>query len=450
MNLRPNQIAHAEALPLLPEGILVDDPGAGKTATMLTAIRKLLSDNDYRWKALVVAPKFVSLTVWEQEAHKWTPDLVVRVLGRFNSQERGELLQDTSVDLYIINYEIVRWLTQYLKHHQGTDFEIVVLDEITRVKNSQGKTNKRLQLITERAEHVWGLTGTPIGKNLLDVFGQAVVLGIGDVLARNITAYKRKYFFSTDLYGFKWQEQDGAKEEIYKALKPFMLRSETQAYESRNYTEIDVALPMPEEAWVAYKDVRDELYTELGGAELVIANAAVATGKLTQVTGGNVYVKIDDGDPVPIYVHDFKLRACIELIESLQGKPCILSYHYRHELERIKETLERKEIVYATLDTPNAVELFNEGEFEVLLVHPASAAHGLNLQEGGHHMIIYSMASFWSQEVWRQFIGRMARPGQKHTVRVYKLLCERTIDTVIDKVCHGRIEANDNLLEAMK
>jgi SNF2 family DNA or RNA helicase len=438
--------------------MLVDDPGAGKTATTLTAIDTI------GLKALVVAPAFVSLTVWEKEATKWTPELKVFTLTGKSRIERIRLLA-FGFDVYVINYELIKWLHDtYTNYGDGLPFfPVVVLDEIHMVKNSQGKTNKRLQYFTDKASHVWGLTGTPIGRSVEDVYGQARMIGADQRLARNVTAFRRKWFTAKNPGNFfQWEPREGAEEEIMEVLKPYMLRSELQSYESKNYAEIDVDVPLNALLMKQYRGLKKDLMTELGDRTLSVANVAVATGKLSQFTGGTVLwqppleQRRAGDEPIPLLVHNFKENACMELIASLQGKPVLLSYHYDHEQILLCKALSKTDLEYSTLTgvkgrrAQSIVDQFNRGEINVLLVQPQSAGHGLNLQFACHHMIIYSMASFWSQAAWVQFIGRLARPGQKHTVRVHKMLCPRTIDSVIDDVCHGRVKLNEDFMEYMK
>jgi len=417
------------------------DMGLGKTSVTLTAIAQLLDDFEVG-KVLVIAPLNVAKTVWSEEAAKWdhTKHLrVSKVLGP-NEQMRMEGLQQTA-DIYVINRENVAWLVGKLG--RKWPFDMVVIDELSSFKNQKSERFKALRRVLPRVRRLVGLTGTPTPNGLIDLWSQIYLLDKGEHLGRTLTAYRNTFFEPGKRNGqiiYEWKLRPFAEEEIYKRLESLCMSMKTANHLDMPecvYNVVPVQLSA-ETIW--YRQMKREQVIELKGKDITAANAAAMTGKLLQVTGGAVY---DDEHGVEICGR-MKLDALEEIIESAQGKPVLVFYQFRHELPRL---LERFPQAVALKDAKD-VERWNEGRIPVLLAHPASAGHGLNLQQGGHIAVWYTLT--WNLEHYQQANKRLHRQGQKNTVIIHHLVAKDTIDEQIMRVLEGKASIQDAVMEAFE
>jgi len=418
--------------------------GLGKTAVVLTALVELIYNRFTVDKVLIVAPLKVAESVWPDEIAKWdhTKGLSYSlVLG--NPAKRRAALQ-ADVNLYIINRENVAWL--YNEIGDEYRFDMIVLDELSSFKNSSSKRFKVMKKLRKQVKRVVGLTGTPAPNTLIDLWSQIGLLDGGKRLGRFKTHYEAKYFYPIIVNNhvvYKWGLKPGAEELIYEAISDICISVDYKDnLELPGRTNITFPVEWPEAEHKRYKRFKQDMFLRLAEGEITAVNAAVLANKLLQYTGGAVY----DEDRKVIPVNKEKIRACIELVEQAQGEPVIIFYLYKHELTRLMKELQ--EYSPRTMDTPADIKDWNAGRVKVMLTHPASSGHGLNLQEGGHIIIWYGLP--WSLELYQQATARIDRQGQKFPVQVYHLIVKRTYDKRVMAVLLGKKQQQDSLIEALK
>ena len=418
------------------------DLGLGKTVITLTAVEKLMRDSFEIRRVLVIAPLRVARTTWPDEIEKWDhlKDLSYSVAVG-TEEERLDALKRGS-DITIINRENVEWLVE--RSGYAFDFDMLVVDELSSFKNHQAKRFKALLKVRPFLKRVVGLTGTPSANGLMDLFAEFRLLDMGERLGRYITRYRLKYFEpdrrSRNVV-FSYKPLPGAETEIEKAIGDITISMSALDYldmpEKVNITDSVVLSPGEMKR---YEDLKRDLYITLGDEELTASNAAVLSGKLSQMAGGAVYS--DDGEVVEI--HKRKLDALEDLIEANQGKPVLVVYWYRHDKERIlgrwKEARELK--------TMADIADWNRRQISIGLLN-ASSGHGLNLQSGGNTIVWFSLT--WSLELYQQTNARLWRQGQTAgSVFIHHIVVKDTIDERILSVLERKMKVQDALLDAVK
>ena len=418
------------------------DLGLGKTVITLTAVEKLMRDSFEIRRVLVIAPLRVARTTWPDEIEKWDhlKDLSYSVAVG-TEEERLDALKKGS-DITIINRENVEWLVE--RSGYAFDFDMLVVDELSSFKNHQAKRFKALLKVRPFLKRVVGLTGTPSANGLMDLFAEFRLLDMGERLGRYITRYRLKYFEpdrrSRNVV-FSYKPLPGAETEIEKAIGDITISMSALDYldmpEKVNITDSVVLSPGEMKR---YEDLKRDLYITLGDEELTASNAAVLSGKLSQMAGGAVYS--DDGEVVEI--HKRKLDALEDLIEANQGKPVLVVYWYRHDKERIlgrwKEARELK--------TMADIADWNRRQISIGLLN-ASSGHGLNLQSGGNTIVWFSLT--WSLELYQQTNARLWRQGQTAgSVFIHHIVVKDTIDERILSVLERKMKVQDALLDAVK
>ncbi len=434
---------------------LVDDPnvglflrpGLGKTSITLSAINTL---KYFCWqvqKVLVVAPKKVAEATWQMEGQRWDHLQHLRfstVLGPLNKRVRA---LNTPADVYIINRENVEWLVDYYK--QDWPFDMVVLDESTSFKNGQSKRFKALKRVRRFIHRIVLLTGTPTSKGLIDLWAQIYLLDGGERLGPTLTAYRERYFNPdrrnrTQVFSYK--AKDGAECAVLEAISDICV-----SMRAEDYLELPpcitrvVPVQLDAKAQQEYDKFERDLLLELDGEVITAGTAAVLTGKLLQFCNGAVY----NADGEAVSVHDCKLEAYLELLESLNGEPTLTFYGYRHD--RILETLakKRKDLRVRVYGSPADAEAWNRGEVDVLLAHPASCAYGLNLQAGGRHVIWYGLN--WSFELNDQANCRLWRQGSPYDkIFVHYLVVQGGVDQDVMAALQDRRDTHDAVMQALK
>jgi SNF2 family DNA or RNA helicase len=459
-------LEHAEA------GVFAD-VGVGKTSAVLATFR-FLRKRGLAKRMLIVAPLRVAHLVWPIEARKWQDfhDLKVAVL---HGSKREELLA-SDADVCVVNYEGLDWLTSAmrvtsptgrlsmqidLKRFRTLGFDTLVMDELTRVKHVSSGRHKTLRTIAPTFERRWGLTGTPVPNGLIDLFGQALVLDLGKAFGRYVTHYRRDFFLPS-YDGFGWILQKDAEKRIYERLRPLVIRLAAADYvDMPELVEIINDFDLPTGARRVYDALEDDLITRVGEHVIIASNVAAASTKLRQVTAGAIYLS-DVPDAVRtklpkrtardyVELHDAKLDALVDLIEELNGQPLLVAYDFRHDLERLQKRLNAPVIGGGT-STKNAARIeadWNAGRIPVLLGHPASIGHGLNLQGAGNHVAWFSLT--WDRELYDQLIGRVRRSGSRHDrVFVHHLLARNTVDETIYFALRRKARVQDALLAALQ
>lgn len=427
------------------------DMGLGKTVTSLTVAKELI--DDYRVeKVLVIAPKRVAEDTWTRECQKWDHlnDLrVSRVLG--SKKERLAALE-MEADVYVINRENVQWLVEY--HNGIWPYDMVIIDELSSFKSPQAERFKMLRRVIRQCDYVWGLTGTPASNGYMDLWAQIYLIDNGERLGRFIGSYRQEFFYAGAHNGYivyEYKLRTGAKEKIDRRLSDIclsmskedwleippiifnevrvrMTRKERKIYDQ---FERDKVLPLLDSKLVSI-DTMD--------SAVVGESAAVLSGKLLQMANGAVY---DDNGDV-FWLHDQKLDALDEIVESAQGQPILVFYSYKHDLDRILARHPEAVVLKGSAD----IERWNNGEIPMLLCHPASAGYGINLQEGSHIMVWFGLP--WSLENYQQSIARLHRQGQEHPVIVHHIICEGTLDEKVLQALQSKNATQKSLLDALK
>ena len=415
--------------------------GLGKTVSTLTAIAQLKEDLAVH-RVLVIAPLRVAQTVWAEECRKWdhlNHLHVVKVLGDCGSRRAAA---HVDADVYVINRENVAWLVE--EYGRQWKWDMIVIDELSSFKNRNSERFKALRRILPKAQRVVGLTGTPAPNGLLDLWSQIYLLDQGKALGRTLGSYRDTFFTPGRRNGhvvFDWRLREGAAEQIYERLQPTCLSM--KAADHLNMPECiyhDVPVVLEDVAMIHYKQIRDEQFAMIRDQGVTAQNAAAVTNKLLQVSGGAVY----DDDGGVVRTSKAKLEALNDLVSDLNGQQVLVYYQYKHELTRLLERFKTASV----LEGPKQVEDWNAGRIPMLLAHPASAGHGLNLQAGGHVVVWYTPT--WNLEHYQQANARLYRQGQQaETVLIYHLVAQDTMDGRVLRVLQGKATLQDELMQAV-
>ena len=420
------------------------DMGLGKTAISLMALKELMHNRFEVGKVLVVAPLRVAKNTWPSEIEKWDDfkELSFAVAVGTAKQRLAALAENA--DITIINRENLPWL---LKVHP-CKFDMVVIDELSSFKNRNAERFKAMMIIRRNAKRIIGLTGTPSSNGLMDLWGEMKVLDFGQRLGRYITHYRNRYFVPDKRNGmtiFTYKPIPGAEKKIYDAISDITVSMRAEDYlEMPELICNTYKVKLTDAERKVYDELKKDMVVELGGDTVTANNAASLSNKLVQMANGAVYLNEDY-----IKVHDQKLDALEDMIEAASGKPVLVAYWYRHDLERIEERLRRMKIKFDRIDTDASIAAWNNRELQVGLIHPAGCGHGLNLQKGGSTMIWFGLT--WSLELYQQTVGRIFRQGQVNkTVVVEHIVTEGTIDEQIMKALERKESTQNQLIDAVK
>jgi SNF2 family DNA or RNA helicase len=396
----------------------------------LTSISNLLFDSFKVHKVLVVAPLRVARDTWPQELEKWShlDHLIWSVAVGTEAERKAALLK--KADIYIINRENVQWLVE----DSGIPFnyDMVIIDELSSFKNHKAKRFKALMKVRPRIKRMVGLTGTPTGNGLMDLWAEFRLLDMGKRLGRFIGKYRDDYFTPDKRNGqiiFSYKPLPFAEDAIYRQISDITISMKsTDHLEMPELISSEYPVKLLEPERKRYEELKRDLVLQLPGGDITAANAASLSGKLSQMANGAVY---SDTQEI-IRIHDRKLDALEDLIEAANGKPVLVAYWFRHDLERITKRLQQNKIKFSRLDSSESIRSWNSGELPVALIHPASAGHGLNLQQGGSTLIWFGLT--WSLELYQQTNARLWRQGQtENTVVVQHIITKDTIDERILK-----------------
>ena len=420
---------------------LLLDMGLGKSVITLTAIRNLIIKGEVG-RVLVIAPLRVARSTWPDEIAKWDHlnDLTYSVAVG-TERERLEALRK-NVEIVIINRENVDWLVN--KSGYRFNFDMIVIDELSSFKSYSAKRFKALLKVRPYVERIVGLTGTPSSNGLMDLWAEYRLLDFGERLGRYITRYRLKYFTpdkrsATVIFSYKLLP--GAEDEIYNAISDITISMKAKDYLKMPdliINEVTVDLDPTERR--TYETLRKEMVVQISEQEEIDAvNAASLSGKLLQMANGAVY----DEDKRVLRIHDKKLDALEDLIEAANGKPVLIAYWYKHDLERIKERFNVREIL-----NDQDIRDWNSGKIDVAVIHPASAGHGLNLQQGGSTMIWFGLT--WSLELYEQANARLYRQGQNETVVIHHIITKGTIDEDVMLALKRKEKMQSALIDAVK
>ena len=415
--------------------------GLGKSVITLSAIFDLCLDSFLVCKVLVIAPLRVARDTWPAEINKWDHLKGLSYSVAVGTEkERIDALKKPST-LYIINRENVDWLV----HKSGIPFhfDMVVIDELSSFKSYGAKRFKSLLKVRPSVKRIVGLTGTPSSNGLMDLWAEFRILDLGQRLGRYISHYRNTYFKPDKRNAqiiFSYKPLPGAEEEIYKQISDITISMKSTDYlKMPEYVSNEVFVTLSDKEWKVYSEFKEEMVANLGDEEIDAVNAAVLSGKLLQMANGAVY----DSENKAHVIHEKKLDALEDLIEGANGKPVLVAYWYKHDLERIKERFPVRQI-----QSSKDIEAWNDGKIPIAVIHPASAGHGLNLQSGGSTLIWFGLT--WSLELYQQTNARLYRQGQKDTVIVHHIITKNTIDEDVLLALTKKEKTQDALIDAVK
>lgn len=422
--------------------------GAGKTVITLSAVSKLKQKGEVN-KVLIIAPVRVARTTWPAEIEKWdhTKHLTYTVIDG-PEKNRLKALQNQS-DIFIIGKEQVVWLCETVG--KSWPFDMVVVDELSTFKNHQAQRFKALKKQVNKFKRFIGLTGTPAPRGIPDLWSQIYLIDAGTRLGKSIGSFRKTYLIPERTNGYivySYALRDGAKEEIEQKISDVVMSlDQSECCELPDLSFINVNITLSKTIKRNYDEFKKELVLELDDNELTASNLGVLCGKLLQYTSGQIYTH-DSFKPLQT-IHEEKIKALDDLLTSANGEPVIIDYYYKHEKERIMSLLKSKKLRVSCLDNETDVARWNNHELDVLLLHPASAGHGLNLQKGGSVIIWYSLPNF-NLELYQQANARLYRQGQTEKVRVYHLLVEDSIDIDMMNALQQKEVTQSTLLEALR
>lgn len=412
----------------------------------LTAIHDL---KYFRWcirKALIIAPKKVAEKTWSNEAAKWGHLSRLRISVALGSLQQRVAALEAPADIYVINRENTQWLVEYYGHNWP--FDVVVLDESSSFKNHQAKRFRALKAVRPKINRLIELTGTPSPHGLTDLWAQIFLLDGGKRLGRTVSVYREMYFVPDKRSRttiFSYAPRDGAEEEIYKQISDICISMKAEDYlqlPELVYEDIPVALDPA--AKRAYDRMERDMLLEVEDELITAATAAALTGKLLQLCNGAVY----DEDGRAQEIHTCKVEALLETVEQLGGQHAIIYYYYQHDRDRLIAALGKTGLTVRVYQGYQDQDDWNAGKIDLLLAQPASCGYGLNLQDGGHHVIWFGLT--WALEDYQQANKRLHRQGQKYPVIVHRLIVQGGQDEDVVKSLESKDGAQESLLAALK
>ena len=402
-------------------------------------------------KVLVIGPLRVCASVWPEERLKWDGlDFLKMSVMVGNAKQRESALHKPA-DVYVINRENLKWLVDYLEeHHIPWPFDMVVIDELSSFKNHKSQRWKALRKVRPKIQRMIGLTGTPASNGLLDLWAETYLIDKGERLGRFIGWYREAFFKPSGMNPYtgvvyNYLPRPGAEEKIYDKISDISVSMKAKDFlDIPDQVVVDHEVEMDPEERKLYEEMKKELIVNIDGESIDAANAAVLSGKLLQMANGAMYN--DDGEIVTI--HNKKLLMLEDLIEQANGQSVLIAYWFHHDRERILEHLTG--LGYHPRDLKNSTDIqdWNDGKIQVALISPASAGHGLNIQQGGHILIWFSQV--WSLELVQQTNARLWRQGQSEVVTIHHIICKGTVDEDVMKAIEQKDATQARLVEAVK
>ena len=422
------------------------DMGLGKTVSTLTAIADLKYNRFQVSKVLVIAPKKVAEATWQAEVRKWDHLQILRVSTVLGAASRRIRALATPADVYIINRENVTWLVDYYRN--DWPFDMVVIDESSSFKNSQAKRFKALKLVRPRIRRIVELTGTPAPNSLMDLWAQIYLLDGGARLGKTITGYRERYFTPdarNQQQVFSYKPKRESESVIHQLIGDICISMKAEDYlQLPDLISVDVPVKLDAAAQKAYDKMERDMLLEVDDEQIDAGSAAVLSNKLLQLCNGAIY----DSAHTVHQIHDCKLAAFLELIEGLQGKPALVFYGFQHDRDRIMKALEGSGLRVRQYSRSEDADDWNAGKIDILLAHPASTAYGLNLQQGGNHVIWFGLT--WSLELYQQANKRLHRQGQTEKVIVHNLVVDGGMDVDVMTALEGKADTQDALMQSLK
>ncbi|MBS8101365.1 SNF2-related protein [Streptococcus suis] len=431
-----------------PNAAVILDMGMGKTATTLSAVNELMFDRFEVTKVLVIAPLRVANTVWSDEIEQWAELRHLRYSKIVGTPKQRKVALQKDADIYIVNRENLPWLVEQCSPYFKWD--MVVIDELSSFKSWQSKRFKAFMAMRPYMKRIVGLTGTPSSNGLMDLFAEFKVIDGGERLGRFIGEFRSRYFEEGRRNGnivYEYIPMDYAECQIQDKISDITISMKALDYlDMPDLISTKRLVRMSEKEKEKYIQFKKEyVLSELDGLEVTAANAASLTNKLVQLSNGAVYS--DDHTVVPL--HEQKLDALEDILESANGEPVLVAYWFKHDLTRIIGRLEKLKVKCRVLKTEEDIREWNKGNVPVGLLHPAGAGHGLNLQKGGHNLVWFGLT--WSLELYQQTNARLWRQGQEaETVVIQHIVTEGTIDEEILKALENKDAQQERLIAAVK
>lgn len=433
----------------IPKVGLFLDMGLGKTVTTLTAVKDLKYNRFEVRKVLVIAPKKVAEGTWTKEKDKWDHTRMLRVSQVLGSQAKRIRALNTPADLYIINRENVAWLVDYYRN--AWPFDMVVVDESSSFKSHKSKRFKALASVGGHIGRMVELTGTPSPNGLEDLWAQMYLLDGGERLGKRYTQFRERYFQpdrrGSDGMVYSYEAKPGTQESILQKISDICISMKAEDYlQLPDITYHEIPVKLDAKAEKAYREMERKMVLDLpeDEEEISVASAAALSNKLLQLANGALY----DEDHNVHEIHGCKLEAFLELIESLQGKPALVFYNFQHDRTRILKGLEKTKLRIRELKTTQDEDDWNAGKIDILLTHPASSAYGLNLQQGGNHVIWFGLT--WNYELYTQANKRLHRQGQQEKVIIHHLVCAGTRDEDVMKALERKEDVQEWVMQSLK
>ena len=434
-----------------PVSALFLDMGLGKTVITLTAIRDLMLDELLVTKTLVIAPLRVARDTWPAETRKWDHlnDLDISVIvGDLRVRESAV---SKSALIYIINRENIKWLVEYYERNGiRWDFDCVVIDELSSFKNYHSQRFKWLRKMRPFVKRWIGLTGTPSSNGLMDLWAEIGILDGGQRLGRFIGRYRDAYFKPSSMNPntgvvYSYAPREGAEQQIYDRISDITISMKALDYlEMPECVYVNHEVQMSDQEKKLYDQLKSDLIIPLEDGDIDAANAAALSNKLLQLSNGAVY----DENGIVRVVHKRKLEMLEDMIEAANGQPVLIAYWFKHDHQRIMEHLTACGYSPRDIRESEDIKDWNTGKMAVALIHPASAGHGLNIQEGGHILIWFGLT--WSLELYQQTNARLWRQGQRDTVTIHHIVCENTVDEDVLNALSSKNVTQGKLITAVK
>ena len=424
-----------------PVAAVLLEMGLGKSVITLTAIYELMLNRFEVQKVLVIAPLRVARDTWPAEIEKWEHLTGLTYSVAIGTESERLAALRGPAHLYLINRENVDWLIT--KSGIPFDFDMVVIDELSSFKSHVAKRFKSLLKVRPTVKRMVGLTGTPSSNGLMDLWAEFRLLDMGERLGRYITYYRQNFFVPdkrNQQMIFSYKPKDEAEKKIYSLISDI-----TISMKSKDFLKMpecvmnEVIVTLSDKEQKLYDSLKKDMVLSFEEKEIDAINAAALSNKLLQMSNGAVY----NDDKESLHIHDRKLDALEDLIEGANGKPVLVAYWFKHDLEKIKDRFDVREIKSA-----KDISDWNEGKIPVALIHPASAGHGLNLQAGGSTLIWFGLT--WSLELYQQTNARLYRQGQDSTVVIYHILTKETIDEDVMKALKAKEKIQDALIDSVK
>ena len=424
-----------------PVAALLIDMGLGKTIIALSALWNLMFDSFEVRRALVIAPLRVASSVWPNEITKWSHLDGLSFACAIGSENKRRYALSQQVRMVIINRENIKWLVDEAR--VLFDFDTIVIDELSSFKDHTTKRFRAMTKVRPRVTRIIGLTGTPAPNNLMNLWAEFRLLDMGQRLGRYIGKYRDEYFVPDKRNGqvvFSYKPRPGAEDSIYHQISDIAI-----SMRGADHLQLPELVINELPVWLSAKEgkileqFRKDLITSIGSEEITAVNAAVLANKLLQMANGAVYSE----DGAVIEIHNRKLDALEDLLEGANGKPVMIAFWFRHDLQRIQSRFQIEQ-----LNSDDSINRWNAGEIPIAAIHPASAGHGINLQAGGSTLIWFSMT--WSLELYQQTNARLWRQGQRDTVVIHHLVAQGTIDQDVMQALRRKDQAQSALIDAVK